>query len=224
MFAAGGLSGIDGETPVATRGREVKRLLVTAITALLMSLGSAWAGPFEDGAAAYKRGDYASAVRIFESLATQGNAAAQYNLGFMYDSGKGVAQDYAEALKWYRLAVAQGVAEAQQRLGVMYANGRGVTQDYAEALKWYRLAAAQNNALAQFHLGFVRHRDRRRTTPRRSGGTGSLRGAGDAIAHRWLPVRQRQRRPAGFQGSALVVSLGGSAGKCAGAIQPRRDV
>ena len=133
----------------------MKRLLLTAITVLLIALGSARAGPFEDGAAAYQRGDYATAQKIFQTLAAQGNAEAQYNLGFMYDSGKGVKQDYAEALKWYRLAVAQGVALAQFNLGVMYGNGRGVKQDDAEALKWYRLAAAQGDAMAQGNLGVM---------------------------------------------------------------------
>ena len=34
--------------------------------------------------------------------AKQGDAYAQYNLGVMYDNGKGVAQDqdYKEAVKW----------------------------------------------------------------------------------------------------------------------------
>jgi TPR repeat protein len=72
--------------------------------ALLLSVGAAWAGPYEDGAAAYQRGDYATALRIFRSLATQGNADAQALLANMYDSGIGVKQDYAEAVKWYRLA------------------------------------------------------------------------------------------------------------------------
>ena len=44
-----------------------------------------------------------------------------YNLGFMYDNGRGVTQDYAEALKWYRLAAELGLADAQTWLGLMYA-------------------------------------------------------------------------------------------------------
>ena len=54
------------------------------------------------------------------------NAQAQYNLGVMYDEGRGVRQDGAEAVRWFRQAAEQGLAEAQHILGAMYANGRGV--------------------------------------------------------------------------------------------------
>ena len=39
--------------------------------------------------AAYGRGDYATAVRLLRSLADQGNASAQHNLGVLYESGRG---------------------------------------------------------------------------------------------------------------------------------------
>ena len=51
--------------------------------------------------------------------AAQGNAAAQFNLGVMYENGRGVRRDDAEAVKWYRQAAAQGLAQAQFNLGVM---------------------------------------------------------------------------------------------------------
>ena len=81
--------------------------------------------------------------------------SAQYNLGVMYDTGRGVPQDYAEAVRWYRKAADQGHAKAQSDLGVMYKNGEGVSQDYAEAVKWYRKAAEQGYALAQSNLGVM---------------------------------------------------------------------
>jgi TPR repeat protein len=111
------------------------------------------AGPYEDGVAAYRRGDYATALRLLRPLANRGNAIAEYTLGVMYEVGEGVPQDYGEALKWYRLAADQGYAHAQYYFGRMYDNGRGVAQDYGEALKWYRLAANQGYANAQFSLG-----------------------------------------------------------------------
>ncbi len=66
----------------------------------------AWAG-FDEGVAAHERGDYATALREFRSLAEQGHAGAQYNLGFMYSSGQGVPQDYAKAHMWYNLAASR---------------------------------------------------------------------------------------------------------------------
>ena len=85
--------------------------------------------------------------------AEQGDADAQFNLGVMYDSGRGVLKDQAEAVRWYRLAAEQGHADAQFNLGAMYANGVGVPRDDAEAVRWYRLSADQGNADAQFNLG-----------------------------------------------------------------------
>ena len=122
---------------------------------LLLLASSAWAGPIEDAAAAYSRGDYAAAMKIIRPLAAKGEAGAQASLGFMYEKGEGVLQNYAEAVKWYRLAAAQGIAQAQSNLGVMYEKGEGVLQDYAQAVKWYRLAAAQGLATAQSNLGVM---------------------------------------------------------------------
>jgi hypothetical protein len=130
-----------------------------SIVAVVMALGcvSAWAGPKED----YRKGreheqaeDYAEAVKWYRKAADQGYASAQFNLGFMYNKGKGVPLDDTEAVKWYRKAAEQGDAKAQSNLGFMYQHGEGVTQDYTEAVKWYRKAAEQGQAGAQYNLGF----------------------------------------------------------------------
>ena len=87
------------------------------------------------------------------TLAEQGVASAQFELGLMYAEGEGVPEDDAEALRWCRLAAEQGYAPAQHYLGHMYYNGEGVPKDDAEALRWYRLAAEQGYAYAQFNVG-----------------------------------------------------------------------
>src|SRR3990172_7650549 len=113
----------------------MRDLIKAGLAALVLSLSLAApvaAGPFEDAAAAYELGDYATALRLMRPLAEQGDALAQYNLGVMYENGQGVPQDYAEAVKWYRKAADQGVALAQSNLGFAYANGQGVPQDGAE--------------------------------------------------------------------------------------------
>jgi FOG: TPR repeat, SEL1 subfamily len=136
----------------------MKLTLKHALAAIILVLSFAApvaAGPFEDAAAAYGRGDYATALRLFRPLADQGDAAAQYNLGVMYDNGQGVPQNDAEAVKWFRLAADQGDASAQFNLGTMYDKGEGVPQNYAEAAKWYRLAADQGDADAQYNLGIM---------------------------------------------------------------------
>ena len=40
----------------------------------------------------------------FRAKAEKGDATAQSNLGWMYETGEGVAKDPTEAVKWYRKA------------------------------------------------------------------------------------------------------------------------
>jgi len=61
--------------------KPVKRLLLVVV--LVMLVGPARAG-FDEGVAAYYRGDYETALKEFRPLAEQGDADAQYNLGVMY--------------------------------------------------------------------------------------------------------------------------------------------
>lgn len=129
------------------------RRILTGLVLILMLPGGAAAGPYDDGMAAYQRGDYSTALRLWQPLAEQGDAQAQHGLAVLYIAGQGVPQNYVEGVKWFRLAAEQGIINAQGILGGMYARGRGVPQDYAEAVKWYRLAAEQGDALAQFNLG-----------------------------------------------------------------------
>ncbi len=131
----------------------MKRIAVAAV--LLVALVGPVRAGFDEGVAAFERGDYATALKEFRPLAEQGNADGQFNLGLMYDLGRGVTQSYAEAWKWYRLAAEQGNAEAQNNLGYMFDKGEGVPQDYAEALRWYRKAAEQGDAVGQYNLGLM---------------------------------------------------------------------
>ena len=85
----------------------------------------------------------------------QGDADAQYILGYMYDTGEGVPQNHTEAVRWYRMAAEQGLASAQVNLGVMYDTGEGVPENDTEAVRWYRMAAEQGLASAQVNLGYM---------------------------------------------------------------------
>jgi TPR repeat protein len=128
---------------------------IVAAIILLSFAAPVAATPFEDAVAAYGRGDYETALRLWRPLADQGLADSQNSLGVMYESGHGVPQDDAEAVKWYRLAANQGYATAQSNLGIMYNNGQGVPQDYFEAHFWWFLAANQDDATAQYNLGLT---------------------------------------------------------------------
>jgi uncharacterized protein len=105
--------------------------LMIAMLALAVSNGVAFAGPLEDGIAAFNRGHYETALRLLKPLAAQGNAAAQDFVGVMYANGQGVPHDYEEAAKWFRIAAEKGDAHAATNLGSMYVD---VWPDFQEAV------------------------------------------------------------------------------------------
>jgi uncharacterized protein len=122
----------------------------------LALIGSASAGPLEDGEAAYRIGDFAAATALLRPLAEEGNAKAQFHLGRMYAFGQGVVQDPREAVAWYRKAAEQGNADAEYVLAVMVEDGAASSpRDAAEARAWLRQAAEQGGFNAQFRLGMA---------------------------------------------------------------------
>lgn len=137
----------------------MRRALLLLAFAALPALGYAnqntAQAEFAAGLSALQHHNYKLALQDFRQLASHGYAAAEYNLGVMYDIGLGVPQNEEKAFNWYRLAAAQGVTKAEYNLGSMYDNGQGVPQDYAKALTWYRLAAADGNSDAENNVGFM---------------------------------------------------------------------
>ena len=103
--------------------KNVTRTICLTLALFLGSVGTGCGPDFDKGVAATQSGDFATALGEFRPLAEQGDADAQYNLGVMYEKGKGVPQNYKTAVKWYRLSAEQGYASAQGNLGRMYARG-----------------------------------------------------------------------------------------------------
>jgi TPR repeat protein len=125
-----------------------RKRIVLMVLALLLLPHVASAGPLEDGKAAYARGDFETAIKLWLPLANHGNVEAQRGLG----QANG-AENFPEAMKWYRKAADQGDADSQYSIGAMYDHGWGVKQDYAEALKWFRKAGDQEYVPALDYLG-----------------------------------------------------------------------
>jgi TPR repeat protein len=86
------------------------------VAAQIWGIFGACAGPWEDGMAAYNRGDYVPAIRLFRPLAETGNARAQHLVGVMYRKGQGVARNSARAFMWFSLAARRGDARARAEL------------------------------------------------------------------------------------------------------------
>ena len=117
---------------------------------------NAFAG-WDEANAAYRVGDYKTALREYKILAEQGDAKAQFGLGAMYLDGKGIIQDYKSAFPWITKAAEQGHSRAQLFLGIMYDDGIGTDQDNKAAFHWFTKSGEQGNAEAQFFLGIMEY-------------------------------------------------------------------
>lgn len=99
-------------------------------------------------------------IELLTKSAEQGDASAQFNLGYSYANGDGIAQDKAAAAKWYRKSAEHGYAPAQFILGFLYEKGEGVHQNKAEAAEWYWRAAEQGFLSAENRLSFIEEDER----------------------------------------------------------------
>lgn len=99
-----------------------------------------------------------------ENRAHQGDAAAQYKLGILYDRGhlrddKKVALRFNEsvderaqkAAEWFEKAATQGNVYAQKKLGLMYLSYPPF--DEAKGFEWCRKAALQGDDFCQYEIG-----------------------------------------------------------------------
>lgn len=172
-----------------------RRLLAPLLFAALMPFTAPAHAGWEEAVAAYNKGDYAVAAKEFRPFAEQGQATAQYILGWIFQNGDGVPHDDAEAAKWYLKAGEKGNADAQYALGSLYAAGSGVKRDDAEAVKWFRKAADQNKAGAQYLLGYML-----------SAGEGAPKNEAEGTA--WYRKAAEQGLPEAQYALALAVSDG----------------
>lgn len=115
---------------------------------------------FQEGVAAYNRGDHVAAADIWRDDASAGDPAAQRNLGLLYLNGQGVPKDAAAAAEWFRRSADQGFPRAAANLGDLYLRGIGVPRDPSRAVTFFRRAAegglpeAQHNLAVLLESGF----------------------------------------------------------------------
>jgi TPR repeat protein len=121
-----------------------KRMVVGGLLAAVQIWGfsAAFAGPWEDGMAAYNRGDYLPAMRLFRPLADRGNTKAQNLLGVMYRKGQGVTRNSVRAFVWFSRAAARGDARAKVELHEV--SQTMTAQEMSEAEAMARACEASN--------------------------------------------------------------------------------
>ena len=86
------------------------------------------------------------------ALASQGNIQAMYDVGKLYQRGRGVNKNMIKAAEWFQKAATAGHASGQANLGILYFEGRGVKQDYHKALRLLNAAAKQKVPSAYYQL------------------------------------------------------------------------
>ena len=117
--------------------------------------------------------------------ANNGNGEAQFDVGTMYQNGRGVRTDREKAIEWYKKAAAQGEPKAVSRLqlmksnserfektaaqaengdqeslydlGNMYMKGVGTNTDYAKAIDSYTKSAGLGHVKSAYKLGLIFH-------------------------------------------------------------------
>jgi hypothetical protein len=115
--------------------------------------------------------------------ANSGESDAQYDVGTMYQNGRGVGADRNKAVEWYKKAAEQGHPKATSRLKLMESNasrfgktlsearggnrdsqyevgnmfmmGIGSEIDYGQAVSFFEKAAGQGHSKAAYKLGLI---------------------------------------------------------------------
>jgi TPR repeat protein len=100
-----------------------------------------------------------SLMRHLRTAAESGEAAAQFNLGVLYDSriddnGYAIEGNRTKAIKWLLAAAEQGLPRAQSRLAELYADKPDLAGNYVNACAWFLLATSSSRGI---------HRDRARS-------------------------------------------------------------
>jgi TPR repeat protein len=144
-----------------TMEAHMRNLIIIPVLLFSLCFGApSYSADLSKGEIAYQNGDYATALKELMPLAEQGDAKAQWRLGWMFDYGDGILpEDDKQAVRWYTLAAEQGYAKAQHNLGQMYHFAEGVPKDDKEAVRWYTLAAEQGYANAQMSLSEIAYQN-----------------------------------------------------------------
>ena len=97
--------------------------------AILLSVILLTTGFCEDffwlGLEAYDKGEFDKAAIQWQKACDNKNALGCYNLGVMYEEGKGPKQDYNKVADLYKQACDGGVSDSCSNLGILYKTVKG---------------------------------------------------------------------------------------------------
>jgi len=129
--------------------RGIILLLMVLLLPLPVSAGSL------EGRLAYRKGEYAAALREF-GAAEQSGPVGTFFLALMYLRGEGVARDEARGLKLLRSSAdEEGYSAARYLLGQRYFYGLGLPRDKDQAMSYLQSAAADDDYRAVVLLKII---------------------------------------------------------------------
>ena len=73
--------------------------------------------------AAYERGQYLEALKLWKLASQAGDAEASYRIGMLYAKRRGCCRSMPDTVVWYERAAKLGHVEAQFQLGLIFLYG-----------------------------------------------------------------------------------------------------
>lgn len=137
-----------------------RKVVVTGIVALLIGCGIGYA-LHPAGTASGKAGIAKNGIpvelksekaRELFRRASQGNAAAQFELSQLYEGSEYVAQSYEQAVMWCKKAAEQEYVPAILRMGWFHRRGFGVKQDWQKSHQYDLQAALLGSPDGMWHV------------------------------------------------------------------------
>src|ERR1700731_300742 len=109
-------------------------------------------------------------MRHLRLAAESGDAAAQFNLGVLFDSreddnGYAIEGNRTQAIKWLLAAAEQGLPRAQSRLAELYAGGPNASGNLVNAFAWFLLATKSSRGIHRHQARSEYERISTRLTP-----------------------------------------------------------
>jgi TPR repeat protein len=108
-----------------------------------------------DGKALYDNQHFAEAVVLFERACKGGVMESCDDLGFAFNTGRGVVMSVTRAFELYKKACDGGFALGCYNLGYLYENGSGVDKDLTQARLLYEKACNANISNGCSNLGVL---------------------------------------------------------------------
>jgi TPR repeat protein len=141
-----------------------------------------------------------STMRHLRIAAESGEAAAQFNLGVLYesrldDNGYAIEGNRAEAIKWLLAAAEQGLPRAQSRLAELYAGGPNSLGNHVDACAWFLVATKNSQGIHRYQARSGYEQVASRLTPAQRTKAKHLAGLWRSQARRETPSLSKGQAP-----------------------------